>query len=182
MNRTDLAKVFGTAPIQIDRFISKGMPFVENPDKTRKSVKEFDTAECIDWRMKDAVFKAVGEIGGDTEAEAKRRERVAMADLREMQVAERRKEMIRVDDVVEEVEGQLSIVKSRLQAIPSRIAQAVSIVDDAAEIERLMAVEINDALTDISKWSSGDDAEADGNIEAVSGGGDDKEDVVADTG
>lgn len=150
-NRIDLCSVLGVTGNTVDRYVEDGMPFEERPDASRGREWKFDTAKCIDWLIAKKVAKAVGDSGMESFDAAKRRERVAMATQRELAVAEKLKVLVNVDDVAASDEEIYAVVKSRLIAIPGRMAQPLSIVADPEEIERVLKGEIADALEEIYK-------------------------------
>lgn len=147
VNRVELADVLGCALVTVDVRVKEGMPFVDRPDR-EKGTREwrFNTADIIQW-----MVEQVG--AGSKEDEMKilnLREKAATAGLKEMELGERQKVLVLVDDVAGLVEEQFAIVKSRLQAIPGRVAQKLSIESDPEVIRRTLTAEVGDALTEIS--------------------------------
>jgi phage terminase Nu1 subunit (DNA packaging protein) len=146
VNRNELADVFGVAKTTLDRWLQEGMPYMERADRSRGVEWRFDTAECIKWyadRNSSGESKAMDSV--------KLRERAAIAGLRELDLAQRQKVLVHVDDVTDKLEEEYAIIKSRLRAIPGRMAQPLSIIEDAAEVERLLKTEVADALEEISE-------------------------------
>lgn len=157
-NRMEIADVLGVHKTTIDNYVREGMPFKARPDKTRQGENQwkFDSGECVKWLVRRAKDDGVGvDDSGDSdrriEQAAKARERMAIAGLKELEYAERLKTMVHVEDVVERVEEEYAIVKSRLQAIPGRLAHPLSAMSDAAEIERAIKEEVSQALDELSQ-------------------------------
>lgn len=156
-NRAELAEVLGIHKTTVDEWIKEGLPYRARPDQSRPNERQwkFDTGECVKWLVKRAKGQGIGmddrgESAERIESDAKARERVAIAGLKEMEYAERLKVMVHVDDVIERVEEQYAIVKSRLQAIPGRMAQALAVESDASAVERALKDEVGQALEELS--------------------------------
>jgi excisionase family DNA binding protein len=156
-NRVEAADFLGVHKTTIDDWVREGMPYKARPDATRVGERQwkFDSAEVVEWLVSRAKSSGVGvddssKAAAKVEQEAKARERTAIAGLKEMEYAERLKVMVHVDDVIERVEEQYSIVKSRLQAIPGRMAQSLSVESDPAMVERMLKQEVSEALEALS--------------------------------
>lgn len=155
-NRTEIAEVLGVHKSTIDEWVKEGMPFRARPDASRPAERQwkFETGECVKWLMKRAKtgvgIDDRGESAERIEADARARERLAIAGLKEMEYAHKLKVMVHVDDVTDRVEEQYAIVKSRLQAIPGRMAQALAVEMDAAAVERALKDEVGQALEELS--------------------------------
>jgi phage terminase Nu1 subunit (DNA packaging protein) len=98
-----------------------------------------------DARLCDAglgKFRAqVTTAAGEPSGEAKRRYTQAQAELKELELAEKRSQMVSVEDVMPILADELANVRSRLMAMPGRLAVELAAVSDAAAIERLIADE-----------------------------------------
>ena len=150
-NRYEMAEILGYSLNKFDDLRRKeGFPGAR-----RGKELVFDTAEVIQWLLD----REGGGSTGDIERQLKlstSREAAAKASLREIELAERQKVMIRVEDVVEEVENQYAIVKSRLQAIPGRLAQRLAVEEDPATVQQILKEEVAEALDEISgnQWDT----------------------------
>lgn len=149
VNRGHLAQIFGVNLTTVDDFVRQGMPYKQKASVKGKQPWEFETKYCIIWYATKDKAKAP-EDDGDTLAQAKFRERSAVAGLREYELAEKQKEMVNVADVAAQVEEEYAVVKSRLRAIPGRLAQPLSVVSDPSSIERLIKIEVDSALESLS--------------------------------
>jgi hypothetical protein len=67
-----------------------------------------------------------------------------------LQLAERRRELVAIDDVAVRVEEQYAIVKSGLRAIPGRVSQVLAVEADPARVEAVLKAEINVVLSALS--------------------------------
>jgi phage terminase Nu1 subunit (DNA packaging protein) len=112
---------------------------------------KFNTGAVIAWlRQRDA------EGGNPTDAaksqqEERRRYMAASAELKELRLAEKRGSMIRVEDVVPIVADELANVRSRLMAMPGRLAPAIAGMQDQAQIEAAIRDEVTAALSELTQ-------------------------------
>jgi ABC-type antimicrobial peptide transport system ATPase subunit len=60
--------------------------------------------------------------------------------------------LVEIDEVVDKVAQGDAIVKSRLMAIPGRLAQLVAIETDPDVVRRMLETEFRDALDQLSKY------------------------------
>ena len=133
---------------------------VEN--RGRKGVPlEFDASACVDWVRKRDVRMAVGDTEGMTLAEAELRELRAKAALREIELAERRGQVVPVEDTVAVVANLAATVRQRLRSIGSRLGSMLAGEENPLRIQQQIETEIDDALTALSQYEpcEFDDAE-----------------------
>jgi phage terminase Nu1 subunit (DNA packaging protein) len=151
VNRSGLADVLGVSLPTIDRYSEQGMPALQ---EGRKGVEwRFDTKACIQWLIE--LKTNTGSGAGASYESARSREKVAVARMKELELEELEGRMIDIDTVVERVENEYAVVKSRLQAIPGRMAQPLSAVSDASTIEALLKAEVNETLASLSEIDHG---------------------------
>ena len=146
-NRKQLAAVFEKDVKTIDKMVAQGMPYDSRPGEP-PGQKEwvFDTHKVVKWM--------VGDTRDERLKDARRRLRVANAGLKELKLAERMGSVVDEDLVMRHITGGDAIVMSRLRAIPSRVAQAVSFETDPAKIEALLDKEFKSALEQLDKpWN-----------------------------
>jgi len=147
VNRIELASVLGVSAPTVDKRVEEGMPFVDRPD-TAKGSREwrFETADVIKWLVTEGG-KGTKESARDN---AELRERVAIASLKELELGQRQKVLVHVDEVAEVVNEQFAVIKSRMQAIPSRLAQQIAIESDPVKCRSMLREEVNLALEAIA--------------------------------
>lgn len=92
------------------------------------------------------------------EAAAARRE-AAQAELAELEVDERRGELVPVDEVRDHITNKFTVVRTRILGVPSRMAQRLPHI--AAEIAPVAEELLREALTELSDDDSTDDADDD---------------------
>lgn len=72
------------------------------------------------------------------------------AELLEMDVAERRGTLLRVDDVRATVVAAITGVRSGLEGLPDRLAPQLAAASDESAVRTMLAVEIEALLADLS--------------------------------
>lgn len=118
------------------------------------------------WHMATATAALIGPPSAerlDPNQERARKDR-ALADKTEMENEKRRGELVEVAEVASQWMKSLSIVRTRLLAIPSKAAANVP-HEARGLVFKLVEQEIHSALTELSR--SGDDEEADAERDAV---------------
>lgn len=147
VNRLELSDVLGCALATVDKHVKDGCPFVERPNRDAGAKEwRFDTKEVI----KFLIEKGHENTPQAAEKALVRREQAAKTGLKELELAEKQGQMVTSDDAAELLEEQLGIVKSRITAIPGRLAQALAVETDPATVLRLLKVEVSEALEAIS--------------------------------
>lgn len=148
LNRAELAAMFGKAPVTIDAFVNEGMPYKDRPLKggTTKGEWRFDTADCIEWYAK----RGKGDSASKKRADIDLRAAEAEAVMKEIKAADALKTTIGLEDVEALFDEQIGVLKSRLNAIPARLAQAVAVESDASVVLKLIKLEVDEALAEVS--------------------------------
>lgn len=158
MNRTRLSDILGCVPSTLDGMVKDGCPFLSRPEDGKGKLWSFDTSEVVKWIAQQAVREAVGGDGDGDEGALGRKARrarymadIANAGLRELELEERLRNVVKVSDMIPVIEEHDAIVKSRIQAVPGRIGQPISILTSAAECTAMIKNELNEALEEICK-------------------------------
>lgn len=93
-------------------------------------------AEFLRWREKqlvqEAVRRAMPSVSLD---QARTRKEIAHAEMAELTVAEKRGEVVTIEDYVDAIDRVLVRIAARLRAIPIRLAHLGDDVELAAELE-----------------------------------------------
>src|SRR5215472_14807109 len=110
-NRAEMAGILGVSPTTLDRYVAAGCPVAARGTLRREY--QFNSAQVIAWRDRREA-EARAQSADATEDDAKRRHQLAAAELKELELAEKRGQMIRVDDVRPILEEELGAVRSRL--------------------------------------------------------------------
>ncbi len=138
-NRNQLADFIGRDVKTIDSMVAKGMPYLRRPgDKPGAKGWTFETADVIRWMLD----------GGRAEQlkQAELRIRVANAGIKEYEYALLVGAVMPIRDVLPRVEEVLMAAKSRVVALPSRVAQLIAIESDPAKVHAILKDEIDDVL------------------------------------
>ena len=138
VNKRELSEIFGVTQQTLDKWQHAGMPH-------KKGVKgrenEYDTAECIDWRMhgQDIDYK-------------KERARLtkAQADEQEMKNQIMNGELVAADDIIEKWSTIATNVKNRMLSVPSRAATLLQGVDGVKETKKIIEGLVKEALKEIA--------------------------------
>ena len=135
LSREELADRFGKDVRTVTNWVQAGMP-----QRTKSGKPVYSWPECREWREKaireDA--RATRESGGDEErktqmAEAKLRAALAEAEAAELDLAERRGQLVTVAFMRTEFERVAHAIRGRLLAVPpawaARLGACTSTVD-----------------------------------------------------
>jgi len=78
------------------------------------------------------------------------RKNMALAEKAEIELAEQKKEVVRVDDIIEQVAEEYALLRQRLLAIPARTAKRILLVENEKEALDMLKDEINKALNELN--------------------------------
>lgn len=114
----------------ISKWIEAGMPFVEKANRDLGKAWVFDTAEVVRWREQRAANEVAEKLGGTadgvtSEDEAKRRRAVAQAVVSELDMLERLRAVVPVDDVTDLWSKDYAEVKAKVMSLPDVLAANV---------------------------------------------------------
>jgi phage terminase Nu1 subunit (DNA packaging protein) len=144
-NRKKLAAILGVDVKTIDTMVRKGMPYVSRPEGNKR-FWVFDTRAVLKWTIR-----------GDFDEQMKQaRTRLwqAKAGIKWLEYGKRLGVMVEADEIDRHVLGGDTIVKSRLMALPDRMAHILASESDPAKIEQLLDKEIGDVLDQLNKpWN-----------------------------
>lgn len=148
MTQQQLANVLGCRPERVTHWVKSGMP---QPAE--------DSAQSVRWIIDQVLGQSglAGQGGEQLTLEAERaRLAKEQADGHELKNAELRGDLLRVDDVKMSMTRVLAALRSKLLALPSKIAPVLrSTAPDAFE-EQLRSG-IDDALTELATLEMKDD-------------------------
>lgn len=126
VNRAGLADIFGVTENTITNWLGQGMPRAKRA-VVRGQSDEYDTAECIKWRIaREAGGNAVGDDGEVINFEAERaRLTKEQADKVAMDNAVKRGDLMSATEVARHWGGLIVNAKTRLLSIPTKSAPLV---------------------------------------------------------
>jgi phage terminase Nu1 subunit (DNA packaging protein) len=154
VNRSQLAEIFGVAQTTVDAWSRRGCPVLKRPTGRGKGWL-FDTADIAHWLREQAVKNALGDSESIDREEAEKRKAIATAQLRELEVAERRGELINVDLAVDVVQRDYAAVRARLLGLPAKMAPEVAVLTTPAEARSVLEREIHEILAELSDGDVG---------------------------
>lgn len=144
-----LGDIMGMSPQGVDFKVKEGMPYVNRPGENGAREWLFDTVAILDWLSN----RLVADDKADEGKLAKIRISVAEAGLKELDLTDRMGLTINIEDQIDPVMEVLAVVKSRMNALPGRTAQRLSVhtKEGASEVLRILKAEVDDAFTDANK-------------------------------
>lgn len=158
----EVAGLLGVDRGTVYKWLQSGCPYVEKPVTKRGEGWKLDLAEVVRWREKRAAENAAGGSKIDVD-EAKRRKIAAEAALAELELAERRGEVVAIEDVVAVVSDQFTACRARLLSVAHKTGPLVAPVTDIVECVNLIDRAIREALDELAGY--------DGRGEGVISGG-----------
>ncbi len=123
-----IAERLRLTPRRIQQLVGEGLP--------RVTRGKYDVDAVLDWYIAHLELRLAGENDEDGAIQQKHEMRLlaANADLRELELAGRRRELVAIADVEKQMADLVMTTKARILAVPPRIA-----VDLVGEPSRVMA-------------------------------------------
>jgi phage terminase Nu1 subunit (DNA packaging protein) len=159
-DRKGIADIFGVTTRTIDTWQKEGLPVVAVPGRPC----QFDTVKAIEWRL-----AKIGAADGEDLDYNREKARLtkAQADKAEMEAEELRENLIPADEVAKEWGDICATIRTRLLAIPTKLAHKLANIRKISEAEELLREAIHQALEEIaseadqeSETEGGSDGEA----------------------
>jgi phage terminase Nu1 subunit (DNA packaging protein) len=116
--KAQLAAVTGLTITAIDRLVRDGAP-VARRGASRKEGLRFDLPAFIGWYVERVASRRAA--AGDSFVSAKERGAVALATIRELEIAEKQKTLIGVADVASWIEKRHGEFRSAVLGLPSQV-------------------------------------------------------------
>jgi phage terminase Nu1 subunit (DNA packaging protein) len=125
---------------------------VKDHGMPRVSRGEYDLVQCVHWYIdyKDQLIKEARR-GDESEQQARARLVKATANLRELELARARREVIPVATVQIVWERIVVSFKTKVLSIPTKLPQRLVACKDINQIKDLLEREIGEALNELSK-------------------------------
>lgn len=143
VSRTELARLLGTTPDMVSKYIAEGMP-VLSTGNGRGIRTMLDLAEALPWILN----RKSGSLD-----EARTRQANESADKLALENSVRRGELVEVETVARQFAECAAAVKARLRRIPDAVAARVLKAGGPAKVKALLLAEIDGALTELSQRS-----------------------------
>lgn len=123
LSQKDAAEQLGISTRQLRNLDESGVPRTADGDYPWPEVRDW----YVEFKQREAVERTMGGNGnGNSTAAAyyaaRARKEAALADLREMEVQERRGHLLHIDDLVELFSAPLDRLRAQLLALPGTVA------------------------------------------------------------
>jgi phage terminase Nu1 subunit (DNA packaging protein) len=112
---------------------------------------QYDVVKCVHWYL-DYKDRLIGEArrGDESEQQARARLTKATADLRELELARERGELIPADTIKFLWERVVVSFKTKMLSIPTKLPQRLVACRDINQVKDLLEREIYEALNELS--------------------------------
>ena len=138
-----LGHVLGLSHGRISQLEQKGL-------FTRDKDKRFPLCESV---ISYTTFTRKGAKKNSPDAsyeKARARKMEASADIEEMNAAKRRGELVEIDQVVDIVEKEYGIVRTKIFSIPNKIALDIFSCESPQQVQETLIDQINEALSELA--------------------------------
>ena len=160
MSLAQVADVLDRDRNTVSRWIKDGCPVVESADRRTGRQWVLDLAEVVRWlesRAADSVAERLAGADGEMSYdEAKRREKAAHAIRAEIELAEYRKDVARVSDMLDAVAQEYTAVRASLGALGTRLASRLAEARTNAEVQAILDEAVGEALEKLTHDRSQD--------------------------
>lgn len=131
---------------------------IANGTLEKKGRGEYDLNACREAYITRLREAAAGRANSGDLNLTDERARLAkeQADAKEMENAITRGELVYIEDVAKRVEVALSNVKTKLLAVPTKVAAEAAAADDAKEVQALIERHIIEALNELAGINEAD--------------------------
>lgn len=141
------AETFGVSEAQLERYFQQGMP--HEKASTRKIMIPMPAGRV--WYHEYLVNKGRKQAAPTTLDEAKQRREAAQAELAELDLAERRGELMHVSDYEQLVGDAFARVRARLTNLPSRLAGVVVGCETIQEAQARVDPLVREAMDELQR-------------------------------
>jgi phage terminase Nu1 subunit (DNA packaging protein) len=149
VNITKVASALNLSEQRVQQLVKEGLP--------REARGQYDPVKCLLWYVrylqKALERRAVPTLDGGFVGEREERVRLlrADADLREMELAEKRGKLVAIQDVEMEMTDLILTTKSRVLAVASRVAPELLGLTSRVMAHAIVEKGLKEALLQLSK-------------------------------
>ena len=147
VNKRELAEIVGKSEEWISQ-MQRDSSFPVLVKRTGRQGNEYETADVIAWMERRQVSNLVNDGMVDIE-EAKRRKIAAEAGLAELELAKEKGEVVLIEEVTKQFGDQLSALRAKLLALPSKTANLVFTAKSLTEAKSILEDAIIEALNEV---------------------------------
>lgn len=138
-----------------DGYISGAVRGAWDADKARLEYLRHQRRELERMKAENASLQAeINRLAGDAQAgnkaSSEARRTLAQAEKLEMDLAERRGELVPAEQIADAVHGAVLIMKTRLAAVPAKAAPLVG-AENIPLAERIIRDQVEEALAELAK-------------------------------
>jgi phage terminase Nu1 subunit (DNA packaging protein) len=151
MTKTELAEATGLTITALDRLVRDGAP-VAKRGASRKEGLRFGLPAFFEWYVERVASRRAA--AGTAEVTARERAQVALATLREYQIAEKQRALVNADEVNRVIADKFTEIRVAIESLSS---QVTNLSDDQRS-------DLDDAIRDMLIQLSGGQSELDTKI------------------
>jgi len=146
-NQAELAAMLGLSVRQIRRLREAGMP-CEGP----KGRPRYPVAECVRW------YVASQRLPASNLAEVRLREATAKAELKEIELQQKRRELVPVGEAASIIRSVYSTLNSALRNVPARYSGQIAKGSDTkkAKVQKALAKAMEEVRGEIRSLATED--------------------------
>ena len=149
VTRQEIADVFGVSHTTVDSWIKRGMPVKQRGSRGKPWV--INTAEVSEWIKQREIDKLSGE--GNSNADELRRRKLAAETAKvELELARLKAEIVPLAQLERALANVFAEMKTRMRAVPSRIATSLIGEDNETRIKAVILAEIDQALEALGEF------------------------------
>lgn len=152
---SEMSALLGVHRNTVSKWLQQGCPFVEKANRDTGKEWALSLPDVVEWQRNKAVEAAVGDTAKLDVDEARRRKIAAEAALAELDLAERRGHVVRVDVVMQAIGDQLSNCRAKLLALPTKAAPLMVPLDDVLECRDVLDSLVREALDELTGYDGG---------------------------
>ena len=118
VNRSSLLEILQMSQSRYERLLRDGAPVIQKEN----GGYEINVAEFVNFMIEDAVKKVTkGEDGGLSWDQAKRRDKIIQANIRELDLLERQNVLVEIEAFRPWIREKLGIIRSRMLVVRSQV-------------------------------------------------------------
>lgn len=155
LRQTEIATLLGLSARQVHNLVQEQMPGVT----TDGSRRWYDGPVCVRWYWERKLAAAVAEAAPPDTFDAQARLATVNAELKELELAERRGQLLPADYAAAQHEAMAELMKTFLTNLPGKMAPRLMGAKTIAQMQDGLTRAVNEALDALSQ--AGSDASLD---------------------
>ncbi len=152
LSKAELAAVFGVSLPTIEAWLKRGLAYKQRG--SRGQPWAFHLPDCIAWRIEDEISRRIEQADGQALDLNYERARLAKAQATktEREIAIMDRKLIPAERVESVWGGMIAAFRSRMLALPSRVAPQVAAENDPHVVDAMLTDVCHEALTELSEY------------------------------